>query len=169
MIIAGPGIGQGKTVAEPVSHVDCAVTILRATGAVGLPAASGQSLVDLANGAVPTRPVICEYHAVGSTAGGFMLRHGPWKYCHYVGMRAQLFNLLEDPEELVDLAAEPAQQHILRECELALRAYLDPEEVDARAKGRQAELLASYGGREAALARGTFSFTPAPGEQVKLS
>ena len=169
MIIAGPGIGQGKTVAEPVSHVDCAVTILRATGAVGLPAARGQSLVDLANGAVPTRPVICEYHAVGSTAGGFMLRHGPWKYCHYVGMRAQLFNLLEDPEELVDLAAEPAQQHILRECELALRAYLDPEEVDARAKGRQAELLASYGGREAALARGTFSFTPAPGEQVKLS
>jgi choline-sulfatase len=44
-----------------------------------------------------------------------------------------------------------------------LLQYLDPHEVDRRAKARQQELLLSYGGRDAALARGDLGFTPAPG------
>jgi choline-sulfatase len=47
--------------------------------------------------------------------------------------------------------------------ELELRRFCDPGEVDRRAKRRQAELLARYGGREAALARGDLNYTPAPG------
>jgi choline-sulfatase len=45
---------------------------------------------------------------------------------------------------------------------------LDPDEVDRRAKKRQAELLARYGGREAALARGDLGFTPAPGTKPEI-
>jgi choline-sulfatase len=45
---------------------------------------------------------------------------------------------------------------------------LDPEHVDMRAKQRQAEILASYGGREAALARGDLGFTPAPGTSAQI-
>jgi choline-sulfatase len=45
---------------------------------------------------------------------------------------------------------------------------LDPAEVDARAKHRQAELLARHGGREAALARGDLGFTPAPGSKAEI-
>jgi choline-sulfatase len=50
-----------------------------------------------------------------------------------------------------------------------LRAVLDPEEVDARAKRRQEELLARHGGREAALARGDLGFTPAPGTAAEMN
>jgi choline-sulfatase len=43
-----------------------------------------------------------------------------------------------------------------------LRTRIDPDAVDHQAKHRQGELLAGYGGREAALARGDLGFTPAP-------
>jgi choline-sulfatase len=50
-----------------------------------------------------------------------------------------------------------------------LRRHFDPEEVDARAKRRQAELLAHAGGREAALARGDLNYTPAPGQAPDMN
>ena len=98
-----------------------------------------------------------------------MLRFGQWKYCHYVVYPAQLFDLAADPEELRDLAADPRFASIVAEGEQRLRAILDPEAVDARAKLRQAELLAEIGGREAALARGDLGFTPAPGTAPEIN
>jgi len=168
MIVAGPGIPRGKVVDVPVSHVDCAPAILDAAGATPLGPLSGHSLFDIANGATPARPVLCEYHAIGSSSGGFMLRHGRYKYCHYVGRPPQLFDLDRDPEELVDLASDAGHAGILRQCEARLRGVLDPEAVDARAKTRQASLLEAFGGREKALARGDLGFTPAPGTRAEL-
>ena len=163
MIVAGPGVAQGRIVDTPVLHIDCAPTILEGAGAQFTAPLPGHSLFDVARGALPARPVISEYHAIGSTAAGFMLRHGRYKYCHYVEHPPQLFDLEGDPEELVDLASDPAHAQALGECEAHLRRILDPREVDARAKARQAALLAAFGGRDKALARGDLGFTPAPG------
>ena len=163
MILSGPGVGAGRVVDTPVSHVDCAVTILEAAGAPSLPQASGHSLLDIARGGQPTRPVLSEYHAIGCTGGATMLRLGRWKYCHYTDHRPQLFDLQQDPQELHDRAADPAAQSALQECQAALHRHLDPLAVDRRAKKRQRELLDSFGGRDAALARGDLGFTPAPG------
>jgi choline-sulfatase len=126
-------------------------------------------LIHIANGSTPERPVISEYHAIGSVAGAFMLRFNRWKYCHYVAYAPQLFDLAADPEETTDLAGDPRYRDQLREGERRLRAILDPEAVDARAKKRQAELLARYGGREAALARGDLGFSPAPGTKAEMN
>jgi len=155
-----------------VSHIDCAPTFLSMAGAplpVGADALPGASLVAIARGATPERPVLSEYHAIGSVAGAFMLRYDRWKYCHYVAYGPQLFDLVKDPEETIDLAGDPAYRDRLEECERRLRAILDPEAVDARAKQRQAELLARHGGREAALARGDLGFTPAPGTTAEMN
>jgi choline-sulfatase len=73
------------------------------------------------------------------------------------------------PEETTDLAGDPRYRAQLDESERRLRAILDPEAVDARAKKRQGELLAQYGGREAALARGDLGFTPAPGTNPEMN
>ena len=108
LIMAGRDVPAGRVVATPVSHIDCAPTILEAVGApprVAERDLPGASLFAVANGATPPRPVISEYHATGSIAGAFMLRFGHWKYCHYVSYRPQLFDLDADPEELVDVAA----------------------------------------------------------------
>ena len=49
------------------------------------------------------------------------------------------------------------------ECEALLRRVCDPEEVDSRAKRRQAELIQKHGGREAVIARGDLGYSPPPG------
>jgi len=169
MIVAGPGVPAGRVVDTPVSHVDCAPTILEAAGAKPAGPLDGVSLVGVARGERPGRPVLAEYHAIGSVSGGTMLRHGRWKYCHYVGLPPQLFDLEADPEELVDRAGDRSCAPVLAECEARLRSILDPEAVDARAKARQKELLDTYGGREAALARGDLGFTPAPGTRPDMN
>jgi choline-sulfatase len=97
-----------------------------------------------------------------------MLREGPYKYMHYVAYRPQLYDLARDPEELVDVAGDPAYRDVLERCRARMLSMFDPNEVDARAKRRQSELLARYGGREAALARGDLGFTPAPGTRPEL-
>jgi choline-sulfatase len=172
LLMAGPDVPEGRVVDTPVSHIDCAPTILEAAGVPllrGDDALPGASLLAVADGAQPSRPVISEYHAIGSVAGAFMLRFGRWKYCHYVAYAPQLFDLVADPEETNDLAGDPRCRDTLAEGERRLRAILDPEAVDARAKRRQRELLAAYGGREAALARGDLGFTPAPGTKPEIN
>lgn len=170
LILAGPDVGSGARCATPTSHVDLFPFFLEATG-TPMPRGDykGVSPLALAAGAQPERAVLCEYHAIGSTGGVTMLRKGRWKYVHYVRHRPQLFDLEADPEELVDLAGDPAHRATLRALEAELRRHLDPEEVDARAKRRQAELLARYGGREAALARGDLNYTPAPGQAPDMN
>jgi choline-sulfatase len=169
LIIAGEGIPRGATIDTPASHVDVYPFILDAVGEQdpslkeGFP---GTSLFDLAKGEVPDRNVLVEYHGMGSTTGAFMIRHGRYKYIHYIGYPAQLFDLQTDPEELTDLAALPQYQAALGECRQRLYAICDPEAVDSKAKARQAELLAEYGGREAVIARGDLGFTPAPGAVI---
>ena len=57
---------------------------------------------------------------------------------------------------------------VLEACRQRLLEFCDPLKVDERAKRRQAELLAKFGGREAALARGDLGFTPAPGTKPEV-
>jgi len=61
-----------------------------------------------------------------------MLVRGHWKYVVYPGFRAQLFNLADDPDELIDLAE--ARPDVAKEMDRALRELVDYEAVDARAK-----------------------------------
>lgn len=169
LIMAGDDIPQGKTIETPASHVDVYPFILDAVGnhepqlRAGFP---GTSLLDLARGEVPDRNVLVEYHGMGSTTGAFMIRHGKYKYVHYIGYPSQLFDLEADPEELTDLAANPRYSEALEECRERLYRMCDPDDVDRRAKLRQAELLAQHGGKDAVIARGDLGFTPAPGAVV---
>ena len=117
----------------------------------------------------PDRAVLSEYHAIGSTGGVTMLRKGRWTYVHYVRYRPQLFDLESDPEELTDLAEREECASVLQALKAELLRFCDPEEVDARAKRRQAELLERYGGRDAALARGDLNYTPAPGQPPDMN
>ena len=167
LIVSGADIPSGHVVGAPASHVDVYPFIFECVGAK-LPDDDdhpGYSLSDLANGDDPPRTVLSEYHGMGSTAGAFMIRNGRYKYVHYVRYAPQLFDLERDPEELVDLAPDPAYAETLAECRALLYRVCDPDEVDRRAKARQRELLALNGGREAVIARGDLGFSPPPGVQ----
>ena len=169
MILAGPDVSAGVVRDAPVSHLDCYPTFLECAGEQLTKAEQtfpSTSLFELAAGAEPERTLLCEYHGMGSTTGAFMIREGQYKYVHYVGYPPQLFDLAADPEEEVDLGTDPAHEAIRAICEVKLRSICDPEDVNRRAKARQAEQLARHGGRAAVIERGDLGYSPPPGVAV---
>ena len=170
LIVAGEGIAPARQVATPASHVDVYPFVFECVGAP-VPQDDdhpGVSVARLADGERPDRGIVAEYHAIGAAEGGFMLRDGAFKYMHYVTYPPQLYDLAKDPEELVDVASDPAYADVLQRCRARLLSMLDPQEVEQRARRRQRELLDRAGGRDAALARGDLGFTPAPGTRAQL-
>ncbi|MCB1995401.1 MAG: sulfatase-like hydrolase/transferase [Burkholderiaceae bacterium] len=165
MIMAGPGVVPGVC-DTPVDLLDLFPTLLAGAGVDPTPHLSGRpgrSLYDLAAApADPQRVVFSEYHAAGSNTAAFMLRKGRWKYHHYVRFAPELFDLEADPEELHDLAGDPAHQAVLQAMEAELRALCDPEAVDALAKQDQADLIERLGGVARAATMGAGGATPAP-------
>ena len=164
MILAGPDVPAGVR-REPVSHVDVYPTVMQCLGA-NAPEASGVSLLSK----IPERNVLSEYHASSSRAGEYMIRNGKWKYVYFVHYpeRPELFDLEKDPEELRDLGTDKAFSKEREACHRKLLALLNPEEVDRKAKRRQAELVAAHGGREAVIRRGSFAYSPPPGFKAEF-
>jgi choline-sulfatase len=169
LIIAGPGLPQGNVCNTPVSLVDGFQTFIHALGAkpdAADAALPGHSLLDIANGYVPKRTVLSEYHAAGASTGSYMIRHGKYKYIHYVGLPPMLFDLEADPFERHDLGRDSVYAAVRAQCEARLREIVDPEAADQRARADQQRCLAKHGGKEAVLARGTFRYSPPPGTQT---
>lgn len=166
MIVAGPGIPQGKVSETPVSLVDLQNTILERTGCnTGRDASPGTSLAVLAAAPdAPERVAFSEFHAVGSNDAAYMVADADYKYHHYIGMRPELFDVRRDPQERHDLAADPAYADVLAAYEAKLRAIVDPEAINALAHADQEALVERFGGREQALRTGTPAATPVPTE-----
>lgn len=166
MILAGPDVPAAAVCATPVSLVDVYPTSIQGLGArpdsrdAGLP---GRSLLEIARGAAPDRTVFSEYHAAGAIAAAYMVRHGRWKYVHYVGLPPMLFDLEDDPQERRDLGEAPQLAAVRAECEARLRRIVEPESVDRLARADQRALIERHGGREAILEKGTFRYSPPPG------
>lgn len=164
LIVAGPGVPQGRVCDVNASLVDLYPTALHACGVPRLPEEDelrGASLIDLAAAEqADERLGFSEYHAVGAESAAFMLCDERYKYHHYVGFAPELFDLREDPEESVDLAADARHASLCRDFEARLRALLDPVSVDRQARRAQRDLVARFGGRERAWRRGNPGPTP---------
>lgn len=160
MIVCGPDVEARAVNDTPVSLLDVGQTALDAAGVPQLEVPFGESLLGLAD--EPDRSMLSQYHAYGAPSAWFMLRRGRFKYVHYVGFEPELFDLLDDPEELTDLAADDSHRDVLESLAAELRRMLDPEDVDERAKASQQALVEHFGGRDAALSMGTPAETPAP-------
>ncbi len=169
MIMAGPGVPRGNVCATPVTLVDAFPTFISALGAKPDPLdrnLPGTSLIDIAQGFVPQRTILSEYHAAGAVSASYMIRHGNYKYVHYVGLPPMLFDLAADPRERNDLGRNPEYKGLIAECEARLRKVVDPEAADQLARADQQSKIAAHGGKDAILKRGTFRYSPPPGAKA---
>lgn len=162
MIAVGPNYDVG-TCETPVSLIDLSAEIAAHFEAPLVVSDGIAPLSKIAASAPdPEREVFSEYHAAGAVSAAFMLRKGRWKYHYYVGFEPELFDLETDPEEVHDLARDPAYADQLATMDQALRRKIDPEAVDRQAFADQDALIASFGGIEAAMTMGASGATPPP-------
>lgn len=174
MILAGPGIPEGRRVKTGTSLLDIAATALDVMGVTHDSASQtlpGRSLCDIARQTDDlNRTIFSEYHDGGSTTGTFMVRWDKWKYVHYVGVVPQLFNLDDDPHELTDLATETNDSRVtnaLIEGRRRLYEICDPEEVNKQCFADQKNRIEELGGEDACLNAYVFNHTPTPSDQIK--
>jgi choline-sulfatase len=164
MIVAGPNVPAAKVSSTNVSLVDIFPTVLHATGAPSTAADDtlpGDSLVELANAEDSDRAVFSEYHANYSSHASYMLKDGDDKLIYHVDAPAQLFNLVSDPHEVHDLAAD--QPDRAAEMEKKLREIIDPEEGDRQAKLDGQAKIAAAGGADAIVGKGLrVPYSPPP-------
>lgn len=153
MIVKGPNIARGQRVDHPVSLVDIFPTVCEALKIPQPESVPGRSLLKLGRGEEDEERndfVFSEYHAHGMPVGMYMIRWRQWKYVYYTdGVKPQLFDLENDPEEMRDLVAASAEssaiREVLAECESRLRSVCDPDEAEKRAKTFQAKVKRRLG------------------------
>ena len=164
MMMRGPDVPKDHTTDRLASLVDIYPTIMQTVGAVddGLPR-PGINLNDLSRAGSDDRAVLSEYHDGGSPVGMFMLRQKRWKYNYYPGYAPELFDMHADPNELQDLASDPAFAADRDECHRALSRIVDPDEANKRAFADQAKRIEALGGIDKILASEEFDHTPVPG------
>ncbi len=167
LIIAGPDVPKGRAVKTPVTFNDIYPFIMDCVGAAdgdSLPDdLSGRNLLDIADGAEADRFAFSEYHGMGSKTAAFLIRRGDYKLVHYADYPDQLFNLADDPEELVDLAETGGHEHVIQELMNDLNSVCDPVAVGRAARATQARMIDENGGKAAIIKRGDLGFSVPPG------
>lgn len=124
LLVWAPGRFAQRRVKEPVTLADILPTFAAIAGAPSLARpVDGRSLLPLLEGATenPEATAWGEYLAEGVIAPMYMLRRGPWKFIHSPADPDQLFNLVDDPHGLRNLAeSHPLARQMRREVEAKL-------------------------------------------------
>ena len=144
LIIAGPDIAPGEVIDDPVSLIDLFPTIVEAAGCELTEADAdlrGRSLLPVARGdkdAEVEGVVLSQYHGHGVRNGWFLVRKGDLKLIHYHGYGHEMYDVVQDPDELRDLARDPDAHRDLATLDGLVHEMVDPEVADTTAKADQA-------------------------------
>jgi choline-sulfatase len=167
LLVRVPG-GSPRRVGGPVSLLDLAPTLLELTGAPW-PAEysedlAGTSLVGALTGAAATGrgPVFSEYLAEGVNTPAVMVRDGRHKLIACPDDPDQLYDVAADPAELVNLANEPEHQATVAELREAVSRRWDLEALEQRVLASQYERRLVMRGLGEGL-RSTWAFEPRAG------
>jgi len=152
-IVSWPAkLPQGVVIERVTSQLDLNATMLEAGSAPELPHSEGRSLIDLIENPDSSDwrdLAFSEYctepgdpaHSDGDKIWqNRMVRDGDWKLVYYHGMPSQLFNLADDPAELVDQIDNPEHANVVERLTRLVLDGWDPDWVDGQIR-RQSENL----------------------------
>jgi len=128
LVVKGPGVSASRIVDEPVSTLDLAATFYEYGGITKPEGLQGRSLGPLLAGQAETRDVAySEWHVHPSRCGvGLQLRTIRTKThkctCELGTGAGELYDLVHDPEEMVNRFDDPGYAQIRRELEDMMRA-----------------------------------------------
>ena len=146
LMISSPTINPGL-VSTPVSTLDITPTLCDMAG-VSIdeiaPWVEGESLLPIAQGGLRTSAVAMEYAAEASNAPMISLRLGDWKYNRCALDPDQLFNLAEDPNELINLAGISAHKNTLGKLRDLADERWNLDRFDAQVRESQARRWVVY-------------------------
>lgn len=164
MILAGDDVPKGAIVKTPVSLIDVFPSILDAFNIKKPDNMNGCSLFEIANTAEDQeRVVLSEYHGAGAISGAFMLRDRKYKLIYYVDFEPELYDLVHDPEEMLNLASNKEYTDILDNYVNKLFNIINPNAINKEALEAQARVVEKNGGVTKVLERGGLNGTPVPG------
>ena len=124
-------------VATHVGLLDIAPTLLDIAGVEVPDAMDGTSLLSLLEGSIEDRTVIGEYLGEGAAAPIFMIRRGPWKFVWSRPDGAQLFDLANDPHELVNLVGNADVSNVVADFTAEVLRRWDPDVLDTAVRSNQ--------------------------------
>ena len=154
-IISWPNhIPKNRTQDIVINQFDLIATILEAANAPVLPRSNGRSVLDVLKDSTTSwnNTAFSEYcmndsehgrayspnlggsdiHAKPGGVQNRMIRSGPWKLNYYHGYQPQLFNLEDDPSEIIDRNGDPACKNIKSELLDQVLNDWDPDLVRQR-------------------------------------
>jgi choline-sulfatase len=150
LVVHAPGRFAARRVRQPVSLADVTPTLadLARPGLSGKLArpVDGRSLLPLIEGEPEDEDAVVagEYLAESTLAPMVMLRRGRWKFIHMPSDPDQLFDLENDPLELVNLAGEDEQAGVVAEFRDEVCRRWDLEAVDRAVRESQQARLAVF-------------------------
>ena len=146
LMVCSPKMKPGL-VTYPVSNIDLAPTLCDLAD-VSIeeiaPWCEGESLVHLGQGGERTSPVAMEYAAEASYSPMVSLRYGPWKYNRCLLDEDQLFNLDEDPNELINLVNTHKHQGTLNQLRVKSEKRWNLNKFDTDVRESQAKRWIVY-------------------------
>jgi choline-sulfatase len=146
LMVCGKGIAP-QLITAPVSTLDVNPTLADLAGIdIGeiMPWTDGTSLVPLMHGEKRKAPVYMEYTAEGSEAPLVCIREGDFKFIHCEIDPPMLFNLHDDPQELNNLASDPANAALIATWMERVRAQWHMAGLDKAIRESQARRWVVY-------------------------
>ena len=131
---------QGVRCDRVVSALDLNATMLEALQCPPLPHARGRSVLDLLTRNASWEDVAFSEYCLDEGHYHRMVRRDEWKLNYYHGQPPQLFNLRQDPDELVDRAQDPSCREVLDKLEKEVLQGWYPDHIARRMGARRDDL-----------------------------
>ena len=129
LVVAGPDVKPGRRLSNPVSLIDLCPTFMEMSGLPSRAGLDGESLMPLITGETASSRNWAYACFTGCTlnTSAYLLRKDRWKYIVYSGYSPQLFDMENDPQELVDLSKE--RPDVVSRLDTDLREIVDYEQT----------------------------------------